>query len=92
MDAKCVKCEKTEFQIKKREDQLFVYIICSECGTVAGVLEDIDFKEQHNKLIKNHVFFENRINELEKQIKHIEKNNKEVLEIVQWIANKITQK
>jgi len=92
MDGKCTKCENTQFEIQKYQDKSFVNVICSECGTVVGVLEDIDFKKQYNKIISNHGFFERRINELENQIKHMEKDNKEMLNMVQWIADRISKK
>lgn len=89
MNAKCSKCGEENFSIKKRDDQLYCYIICSNCGTVAGVLEDIDFKKHHDKVIQNHVFFEKRIKELEEQIKKIDSRDQEIFDMIDWLSTKI---
>lgn len=91
MDAKCPKCEGLEFGIKKREDGIFCYVTCKECGSVVGVLEDVDFQKHHNRVIKNHGFFEKRINDLEEQIKEISDKNKEIFNIVDWISSKLSR-
>ena len=84
-----MKCENTKFEIQKREDELFVYVICAECGTVIGVLEDIDFKWHNNKVINNHVFIERRINELEEKIKYVDKENRHIIEMVENLSNAV---
>lgn len=53
MGAKCPKCESMDFSIVKREDKLFCYVACKKCGTVVGVLEDVDFKERYKTIIEN---------------------------------------
>lgn len=91
MDAKCNKCEGTKFSIKSREDKKFCYVICDNCGTVMGVLEEIDFKKHNDNVIKKHGFFERRINELEEDLNKIKKSNNEIFELVEWIASKVRE-
>lgn len=88
MEAKCPKCENTSFQIVKREDKLFCYVCCKECGTVIGVLEDIDFKKRYDKIINNHVFFERKINDLEEKLDKLTKEQSEILDTVEAIYSK----
>jgi hypothetical protein len=89
MDAKCSKCEGIEFSIKKREDKVYCYVVCKSCGTINGVLEDIDFNKSHDNVIKNHNFFKKRFNDLEEQMKEMEKREKEMFELIQLITSKI---
>lgn len=91
MEAKCPKCENTSFSIIKRDDKLFCYVACDECGCVVGILEDIDFNKKYKKIIQNHGFFEGRINELESKLKELEQQNKLITEISELTNNTVNQ-
>lgn len=86
---KCVKCDNTKFKIEKLENNQFCYIICTECDTAVGVLEDIDFKKHNNKVINNHGMLHRKVVELEEKIESINKTNKEIYNILELINNKI---
>lgn len=87
MDAKCPKCENTSFTIVKREDKIYCYVVCKECESIVGVLEDIDLKKHNEHVIRNHGFFENRINQLENELNELKNQNKIILEMVEVINN-----
>lgn len=61
--AKCPKCENDKFKIEKRKDKLYCYVVCSECNTLVGVLEDIDFNKRLNLIINNQCGIDRLINE-----------------------------
>lgn len=87
--AKCPKCENGSFNIEKRKDTAYCYVVCNKCNTIVGILEDIDFKEHSAHVIRNHGFFEKRINDLEEKLTAAEKREKEMLEMIEYIVNKI---
>lgn len=96
MSAKCPKCEGTEFSIEQREDKVFCYVVCNKCSSIVGVLENIDFKKKnstdttrYDKIIQNHGFFENRINQLENELKELKRQNNTVLEMVEITNNNV---
>ncbi|MBM7869241.1 putative Zn finger protein [Clostridium pascui] len=82
--AKCPKCENENFKIEKRGGTLFCYVVCSECNTVVGVLEDINFKKQLDLIINNECGLDRLINERHQEIlnklNEMEKNNYNLLE------------
>lgn len=68
------------------------YVACKECGTVVGVLEDIDFKERLKTIISTQQGVDRHITQLEMKIEELARENKYVEHtnsIVCQINNKI---
>ena len=40
MDAKCPKCEGTEFEKLENEQENYEFVICSKCGCIVGCLDN----------------------------------------------------
>lgn len=77
--AKCPKCENDKFKIEKREDKLYCYVVCSECNTIVGVLEDIDFNKRLNIIINNQRVLDGLINEKHNNLEYYNKKQAEEL-------------
>lgn len=96
MEQVCPKCGKSKFSIVKRDDKTFCYVCCDSCGCVVGTLEDIDFKKEiktagnrYDKVIRNHAFFESRLNEMQEKIEKIEKMSENIIEQNEIISNQV---
>lgn len=83
MEAKCPKCESMDFSVVKREDKLYCYVACKNCGTVVGVLEDVDFKERYKTIIGNQQGIDRHIAQLEMMLEKEIKKNKELHDIIE---------
>lgn len=90
MNAKCSKCGETNFSIVKSEYGYNAYrsVICSKCGTIAGVLPDANINDNQNIIIKNQGVLDNRFNVLEEKIKQISGSNEQIFNMIQHIVTK----
>ena len=79
------------FTIIKRDDKSFCYVACKECGTVVGVLEDIDFKERLKMIISNQEGVDRHITQLEMKIEELARENKELHEYVEHTNSIVCQ-
>ncbi len=91
MEAKCPKCEATDFGLTKRKDKAYCYVTCKKCGTVVGVLEDIDFGERYKTIIGNQQGIDRHISQLEMKVQEYTKRYDELQEIVENTNSMIFQ-
>ena len=89
VEAKCPKCEKTEFSIVKREDKKFCYVSCKGCGTIVGVLEDIDFNVRGKTIIDNQNAIDRHISALESKIEDMEAERNDIKDIIENIHSMV---
>lgn len=99
MEGKCPKCESTQFELQVKKEQNFCLVCCKECGTVIGALESLDVHKEsqtmtnrYNRIIKNHGFFESRINQLESKLNDIKKQQQQGLDDIQISLDNIARK
>jgi len=90
--SKCPKCENETFSVDTETNKTIAFVRCAECESIVGTLENIDFRKWYDKIISNHGFFENRINEIESKMNA---NDKEVngkltyiIDMIETIINK----
>lgn len=83
METKCPKCEATDFSVIKNQDHTYCLVTCKNCGTVVGVLEDVDFKERFKTTIANQQGIDRHISMLESKIEDLEAEQKNIRDMIE---------
>lgn len=60
--SKCPKCNNSEFSIDTKTYSSIAFVKCTECESVVGVLENIDFNTKFNLITNNQTGLERLIN------------------------------
>ena len=60
-----------------------MHVACKKCGTIIGILEDVDFKERYKTIIGNQQGIDRHIAQLEMMLEKVIKENKELHDIME---------
>ncbi|WP_413381263.1 hypothetical protein [Alkalihalobacillus sp. 1P02AB] len=86
--AKC-KCGNDSFGMEDTKGVLQTKaVFCKGCNEIIGIVEDIDFKVWKNKMYSNHMFFENKINEIQnKAKKYRDENDEKMMYLIEKVES-----
>lgn len=86
MNAKCSECGGISFSIKCSQNKVYCLVFCSNCGSVVGTINNVDFKNHIETITGNQTEIETNINN---RISDLETQNIRILNVVENILSKL---